>query len=93
LDGQTYYCIACTPDAPGTPSASPADGTVHFLPAFDEYIIAYTDRSAVLSSIHHSKAVSSNGIFRPTILRNGIVVGTWKNVGKKRVDAYFEKDA
>jgi hypothetical protein len=56
----------------------PEDNTAHLLPAFDEYIISYTDRSAVLSHLHNRKAVSDNGVFRPVILVNGRVEGIWK---------------
>jgi hypothetical protein len=52
--------------------------TVHLLPAFDEFIIAYRDRSASLVFEHHKKAVSDNGIFRPVIVINGRVKGVWK---------------
>jgi hypothetical protein len=51
---------------------------VHFLPAFDEYIIAYRDRTSVIDLEHQLEAFTKNGIFRPVILRNGKVVGTWK---------------
>jgi hypothetical protein len=63
------------------------------LVAFDEYIIAYRDRSAVLPSENFSKAVSSNGIFRPVIVVNGQVIGLWKkSTGKKQAVLfdYFE---
>ena len=52
--------------------------SVHFLPAYDEYIISYKDRTAMLSLDHHKKVLSSNGIFYPVIVVNGQVVGTWK---------------
>ncbi len=48
------------------------------LPAFDEYIIAYTDRSASLPSQHSARAVSTNGVFRPVIVIEGQVAGIWK---------------
>ncbi len=57
--------------------------TVHLLPAFDEYIIAYSDRSASLVFEHHKKAVSNNGIFRPVVVINGLVRGLWKRTIKK----------
>jgi hypothetical protein len=60
------------------------------LPAFDEYIIAYRDRSSVLLSEHHSKAVSSNGVFRPVILVDGQVVGLWKKSGQKKNPLQYE---
>ena len=57
--------------------------TVYLLPAFDEFIISYRDRSASLSLIKHKKAVSDNGIFRPVIVQNGQVTGLWKRTIKK----------
>jgi hypothetical protein len=60
--------------------------TVHLLPAFDEYMVSYKDRSAALHDDHFSNAISSNGIFRPIIVVNGKVVGVWKrSVGKEKV--------
>ncbi len=57
--------------------------SVYLLPAFDEYLISYKDRSATLSLIHHKKAVSDNGIFRPVIVVDGQVAGLWKRTIKK----------
>jgi len=60
-----------------------------FLPAYDEFIIAYRDRSAVLSSESHTTAISSNGVFRPVVVHNGKVVGLWskkKVKGKEEVE-------
>jgi len=74
-DGKMYWMA---PDAmiPAKPSAV-------LLPAFDEFIIAYKDRSATIASPHNSNVVSSNGVFRPTITVDGITVGIWKIVKKK----------
>jgi hypothetical protein len=54
-----------------------------FLPAFDEFIIAYKDRSAVINYEGHSRAVSSNGIFRPVVVYEGQVLGLWNKAIKK----------
>ncbi|HLN56496.1 MAG TPA: winged helix DNA-binding domain-containing protein [Bacteroidales bacterium] len=53
------------------------------IPAYDEIIISYNDRSAIMSSDHHSKAVSSNGIFRPVVIVENVVAGLWKSVKAK----------
>ncbi|MDR3218167.1 MAG: winged helix DNA-binding domain-containing protein [Dysgonamonadaceae bacterium] len=84
---QTYWIAQSFGNNP------PAEDSTFLLPAFDEYIIAYRDRTAVLPSANHSKAVSSNGIFRPVIIVNGQVVGVWKkSAGKKQAiqTDYFE---
>lgn len=53
------------------------------LPAFDEFLISYKDRSAAIIFEHQAKAFSKNGIFWPVIVTNGIAVGTWKREIKK----------
>lgn len=60
-----------------------SEGSLYLLPAFDELIISYKDRSAFLPSEDHSKAISNNGMFRPVILVNGKVAGVWKRTIKK----------
>jgi hypothetical protein len=56
---------------------------VHLLPAFDEYLISYRDRSASLSFVHNKKTISDNGIFYPVIVVNGQIVGKWKRIFHK----------
>jgi hypothetical protein len=67
----------------------------YLLPAFDEYLISYKDRSAAIQTEHQPKAFSSNGIFWPTIIMNGKVIGLWKrNIQKDKViteAAFFKK--
>jgi hypothetical protein len=53
------------------------------LPAFDEFLISYRDRSASLPSSVFKNAVSNNGIFYPVILVDGQVAGVWKRTSKK----------
>ena len=57
--------------------------SVHFLPAFDEILISYKTREASILLEHQSKAFTNNGIFKPIILENGKVIGTWKRAIKK----------
>jgi hypothetical protein len=57
--------------------------SVYLLPSFDEFLIAYADRSAAIASKHQPHAFSNNGIFRPVIVVNGQVTGTWKRTIKK----------
>ncbi|GAA1265320.1 crosslink repair DNA glycosylase YcaQ family protein [Sphaerisporangium rubeum] len=52
---------------------------VHLLPGFDEYVLGYQDRSAVLDPEFATHIVpGGNGIFRPTVVAAGRIVGTWK---------------
>lgn len=57
--------------------------SVHFLPAFDEILISYKTREASILLEHQPKAFTNNGIFKPVILENGKVIGTWKRTLKK----------
>ena len=53
------------------------------LPAFDEYLLGYRDRTAVLDAAQAGKVVpGNNGVFLPTVAVNGRVVGTWKRHAK-----------
>jgi hypothetical protein len=75
VDGQTYWF---SPDELPAESALP---TAHLLPVYDEYTVAYQDRSAVLDPAYTRQA--GNGIFSPCILVNGQVIGTWKRTFRK----------
>ncbi|HEX4662548.1 MAG TPA: winged helix DNA-binding domain-containing protein [Candidatus Saccharimonadales bacterium] len=57
------------------------------LPGFDEYMLGYKDRSAALVELHAQKIVpGNNGMFLPTIVIDGQVVGLWKRtIGAKSV--------
>lgn len=58
------------------------------LPGFDEYILGYQDRSAVLDPQHAEKICpGGNGMFASTIVIDGQVVGTWKRTVKKNAIA------
>jgi len=52
--------------------------SVHLLPAYDEYLISYANRSAALAIVNNKKTISNNGIFRPVIVIDGQVEGLWK---------------
>lgn len=48
------------------------------LAGFDEYLIGYKDRDAQLAPQHAGKVVpGANGIFKPMVVVDGQVVGTW----------------
>lgn len=55
------------------------------LPGFDEYLLGYADRRAVLDPAHEGDIVpGGNGVFLPTIVAGGRVVGTWKRATRAR---------
>ena len=53
------------------------------LPAFDEYLISYKDRTAVIDEKHQPKAFTKNGIFYPIVMHNGKIVGNWNKQIKR----------
>lgn len=56
----------------------PGQRSVLALPAFDEFLLGYTDRSLVLPREHADKIVpGGNGVFKKIIVTGGEVVGTW----------------
>jgi hypothetical protein len=54
-----------------------------FLPAYDEFMIGYTDRSASLHPKFAKLILVGNGIFRPIIVREGQAIGIWLRTIKK----------
>lgn len=58
--------------------------TAYLLPAFDEYLVGYKDRSAVIDPAHMIHVnPGSNGVFSPIVVINGRVAGVWKRAFKK----------
>jgi hypothetical protein len=57
----------------------PPNPDTYLLPGFDEYLLGYKDRTAVLDVNHFQRIVpGSNGVFKPIIVTNGQVVGAWQ---------------
>ncbi|MFB9309828.1 winged helix DNA-binding domain-containing protein [Agromyces hippuratus] len=64
--------------------ASRATGR-HVLAAFDEYYLGYRDRGPVCDPAHAPRVVpGGNGVFQPTLVQNGRVVGLWRKVERAR---------
>lgn len=62
----------------GPAAALATAGGTWVLPGFDEFILGYKDRSLVLDDRFKEALIpGSNGIFRPTLVVDGAVVGTW----------------
>jgi len=77
IDGQTYFLadsLLIPPDK--------AD-SLHLLPAFDEFMVSYKDRSAALDPHLAKEAITGNGIFKPIIVVGGKIRGVWKRAFKK----------
>ena len=77
-DGRTYWL------SPELAAASPAPSSaVWLLPAFDEHLLGYADRTAVLPAAWASQIYAvGNGVFKPTVVAGGVCVGTWKGLSR-----------
>ena len=89
LDGAEHLLDPATPGLLDEVRAE-ARG-LFLLPGFDEFVLGYGDRSAVLDPEFFDRIVpGGNGMFRPTVVHEGRIVGTWGRIGsgaKRRVVA------
>ena len=88
VEGRIYHYVKQTRRLPSE------EKQTYLLPAFDEYLLGYKDRQAVLGgsqtkeTLKNSKSnfVHSNGVFLPTVVIDGHVSGVWKSkIGAKKV--------
>jgi hypothetical protein len=81
VDGVEYFMDGETPTLLES-CRSRARG-VFLLPGFDEYMLGYQDRTPALPAEFAQRIVpGGNGVFRPTVIADGAVVGTWKRTGR-----------
>ncbi|MDQ2799844.1 MAG: winged helix DNA-binding domain-containing protein [Armatimonadota bacterium] len=79
IDRRVYWTASALPEIP------PPSSAAYLLPGFDEYLLGYKDRSAVLDPAHVSKIIpGGNGVFMPTLVIDGRVAGTWKRTLQKK---------
>jgi hypothetical protein len=72
IDGRTYWL------APRPPLRGPiAPGSL--LPGFDELVVGYKDRAALVDPLHRPRLdPGDNGLLSPTILVGDRILGTWR---------------
>jgi hypothetical protein len=73
VDGLTYWTVGPASGGSPRPRAS-----VHLLPIYDEYLVAYRDHRAV------PRAVYTFGSFHNALVSGGQVVGTWRTIAGPR---------
>jgi hypothetical protein len=77
-DGRTMYLADWQADVTAAELAdavSPEHADIS-LPAFDEYLMAYTDRSDIITpDVTVEVGPTKNGLVRPSVLRAGVVTG------------------
>lgn len=75
----------------------PTDMSALLLAPFDEFVVGYTDRSEIIEEAHYRKVMTVNGLFSPTVMLNGEIIGSWKRIAKKGVSnielSFFKKQS
>jgi hypothetical protein len=72
VDGTSHWSEA------GAPAPASVRGHADLLPAFDEFLVGYADRTAALDAEHAKHVNWGGGILNPAILVDGRIAGTWK---------------
>jgi Winged helix DNA-binding domain len=80
--GEVVHHLA--PEAPDLLAACRRQARGLFLlPGFDEFVLGYGDRGAILDPEFAGRIVpGGNGVFRPTVVHDGRVIGTWRATGR-----------
>jgi hypothetical protein len=65
------------------PIRTPSSTTAHLLPAFDEYLVGYQNREAVLAPEHVRRLNAGGGMLAPCVVVDGVVAGTWRRVPRR----------
>jgi hypothetical protein len=81
IDGVEYWRSS-------KPSSKEPNDSVLLLPGFEEFIIGYKDRSAVIDpKLAANLTPTKNGILHPIMVKDGRVIGTWRRTIKpKKID-------
>ncbi len=77
IDSETYWFSTKLSDNLSSQKS------IYLLPAYDEFLISYKNRSASILEADFKKAISENGIFRSILVIDGHVCGLWKPLLKK----------
>jgi hypothetical protein len=84
VDGVEMVVDAVLLEAHAATPARLAATDVLTLPGFDEYLLGFKDRSMMVAAAHKQAIIpGGNGVFQPTIVRAGKVIGTWKRTAGK----------
>src|SRR6185503_16532699 len=78
IDGQTYWFFE------SALPAKAASTSAHLLPIYDEYVMGYKDRSAMLGALDREQFNVGSVAFDNLIVIDGMLVGSWKRTLSKR---------
>jgi hypothetical protein len=76
IGNRTFWLVPST--------AVRASTAAHLLPAWDEFTVAYRDRTDILDPRFALRVNAGGGVLKPVIVRRGQVVGTWQRTIEKR---------
>jgi hypothetical protein len=76
VNGRTFWFAGSSPAKGKTDAA-------YLLPPWDEFTVAYRDRSDILDAKHATRLNAGGGMLSPVIIVRGSVVGTWKRTIRK----------
>lgn len=80
IDGKTYWRSS------SVPTLKRSEGDAHLLPAFDEYLVSYKDRSAAFEAKNRKETPGGNMTLGPVVVIRGRVIGSWtRSLGEKSV--------
>ncbi len=77
VDGHAYY----VPNAQTVFTST--KNKVFLLAGFDDFLLAYRDRSRLVDEPYTPLVFTKNGLFNPALLINGKIAGVWKRTFKK----------
>ena len=77
-NGEQLLWMSASSAAAGEPVPS-----AYLLPPFDEFLVGYKDRSAVLDPLKAKQINAGGGMLNAVIVFNGLVLGSWKRTLQK----------
>ena len=81
-DGRTLWF---SPELLDTASPDEPE-SIRLLPAFDEHLLGYADRSAMVDRAYAPRLCpGNNGVFKPAIISNGMCVGIWRGLARAAI--------
>jgi hypothetical protein len=77
VEGKTYWLSA------GDPPATDNAPAANLLPNYDEYMVGYADRSAILDAQHTPALYARGNALYNTMVVDGQIVGAWQRTLRK----------
>jgi hypothetical protein len=79
IDARDYWSGPAEPSPTGSPRS-----TVHLLPSYDEYTVAYRDRAMLLHDSTTSSTLAQSALLMQPVMLNGRHIGSWRRTRPTR---------